>query len=184
MASGIRFLKDTPSLILVPVLVVGISTLVLFLLGIIPGYIQIPPGGNREYASVEEAEAKLGFDIVIPSYFPSYLSWPPEEVRAQLQPVPMSQLLFLSSEDKTEALLICQILSNAEDMPIDWPWVRSIDLETQIFIDGHEGELIVGRRGYGQQINGVHWRAGDFHFVMVTVYRLHELETLARSMYP
>jgi hypothetical protein len=179
-----RFLKGAPTVVLVPVAVVGTAALALFLLGVVPGYVQGPSEGISEYDSMEEAESRLGFDIVVPSYFPDYLAWPPAEVRGQLQPIPMAQTLFLSSDDRAEVLLISQILSSGEDLPIAWPWVESIQWELPATIGDHEGTMIVGRNEYGRELNGVHWRAEDFHFVLVTVYRVQELMTLARSMHP
>ncbi len=177
------FLKGAPTIVLVPVLVVGVSALALFIMGIVPGYVQGPSEGIREYDSIEEAESRLGFDIVVPSYFPDYLAWPPAEVRGQLQPIPMAQTLFLSSDDRAEVLLISQILSSGEDLPIAWPWVESIQWEVPATIGGREGTVIVGRNAYGRELNGVHWRAEDFHFVLVTVHGVQELMTLARSMH-
>lgn len=179
-----RFLKGAPTIVLVPVAAVGTAALALFLLGIVPGYVQGPSEGNREYDSIEEAESRLGFDIVVPSYFPDYLAWPPAEVRGQLQPIPMAQTLFLSSDDRAEVLLISQVLSSGEDLPIGWPWVESIQWEVPVTIGGREGTMIVGRNAHGRELNGVHWRAKDFHFVLVTVHGVQELMILARSMHP
>ncbi len=171
-------------MILAPVMVVGAMALALYLLGAVPGHLQSPTGGIEEYSSLEEAESELGFDIAVPSYFPSYLSWPPAEIRGQLEPVPMAQTLFLASDRGSEALLVSQIVSSGQDLPPVLPWVETVLHEMPITIGGNQGTLIVGRRADGRPVNGAHWRAAGLQFLMVTVHPVEELMALARSLHP
>ncbi len=180
----VRFPKEVPGLILVPVVVVGMVALALYLLGMVPAYLQSPVGGVKEYDSIEEAESELGFEIVVPAYFPSYLSWPPARILGKLEPIPMTQVLFLDSDRHTSALLIYQIISDREDLPIDLPWIETVLQEMPVTINGNDGELIMGRGTDGQLVNGVHWIEDGVHFVAVTTHPVQELLTLARSMHP
>ena len=180
----VRFPKEVPGLILVPMVVVGMVALALYLLGMVPAYLQSPVGGVKEYDSIEEAESELGFEIVVPAYFPSYLSWPSAKIQGQLEPVPMVQMLFLSSDQRTETLLIYQIVSDSRDLPITLPWIETIRQEMPIIVSGNEGKLIVGRGADDHVVNGVHWMIDGQYFVVVTTQPLQELLTLARSMYP
>jgi hypothetical protein len=179
-----KFLKRAPGMILVPVLVVGTLALALYLLGIVPGHLQSTPGEVEEYDNLEEAESDLGFGIVVPSYFPSYLSWPPVNIQGQLEPVPMAKMLFLSSDHLTEALLICQVVSASEDLPIALPWIKAALSEAPVLISGNAGTLITGRRADGALINGVYWRADGMHFIVMTIHPAKELMILATSMHP
>jgi len=180
----VRVLREIPKLILAPLLIVGLIALALYLLGIVPGYLQSPVGGVEEYDSIEEAESELGLEILIPAYFPSYLSWPPAKIQGQLEPIPMTQVLFLDSDRHTSALLIYQIISDREDLPIDLPWIETVLQEMPVTINGNDGELIMGRGTDGQLVNGVHWIEDGVHFVAVTTHPVQELLTLARSMHP
>lgn len=177
-----RFLKEAPRMLWAPI-VVGIVALVLYILGTVPSYLQSPVGGAREYNSLEEAELELGFEIAVPAYFPSYLSWPPARIWGQLEPVPMVQMLFLASNQYAETLLITQIVSESEDLPVALPWIEVVRQEMPVTINGNEGRLIVGERADGRLVNGAYWRAGNFHFVVVTVQQVRELLTLVRSMH-
>lgn len=185
MTSGIiTFWKEGWRVILAPLLIIGLMALALYLLGIVPGYLQSPVGGVQEYNSIEAAESELGFEIVVPAYFPSYLSWPSAKIQGRLEPVPMVQMLFLSSDQRTETLLIYQIVSDSRDLPITLPWIETIWQEMPITVSGNEGKLVVGTRADGHLVNGVYWRDDGRHFVVVTTQPVQELLTLARSMYP
>ena len=177
----VRFFKAVPRLILTPALVLGAVVLVLYLLGIAPDYIQTPEYGPREYHSMQEAESDLGFEIATPSYFPSYLSWPPARIYGQREPSPMVQTLFLS-QGGSETLLIYQIASGSEALPVYVPWVNTILQQTPISIDTHEGVLLAGIRTDGQPVNGAYWKSDSFYFIVVTTRSARDLLTIARSM--
>ena len=104
-----KFLKGASEIILAPAIVGGAAALALYLLGTVPGYLPSPQEGFKEYSTVEEAEAELGIDVIIPTYFPGYLSWPPASIRGQAKPVSIAQTIFLSQEQRTEVLLVSQI---------------------------------------------------------------------------
>ncbi len=177
----LRFLKETPRLMLAPV-VVGIAALALYLLGMVPTYLQ-GTTGIKEYSTIEQAESALGFDILVPAYFPSYLAWPPAEIKGQLEPLPMVQMLFLSHDRHTEVMLVYQMVSDSDDLPIALPWIKTILQEVPTDINGNSGRLVVGERTDGQRINGVYWKVDDFHLVVVTTQGIPELLTIARSMH-
>ena len=165
-------------------LVVGGAALTLYLLGMLPAYLPGSTSAVKEYDSIEEAASELGFDIVVPVYFPSYLAWPPDKIRGQSKPFPMIQMSFLDSDRHTEVLLIYQMVSDSQDLPGPLPWIETIDQKILVTINGSSGELIVGKRANGDIVNGVHWRINGQHFLLVTTQPVKELLALARSMYP
>ena len=176
------FLRTVPQLILAPLLVMGMVTLILYLLGQVPDYIQGERHGLKEYDSIEEVEMYLGFNLVVPTYFPSYLSWPPAKIYGQREPVPMAQTLFLSQQGGYETLLIYQIDTESEDLPVPLPWVTTVQEETPITIDEHNGFMITGTGIMGEPLNGAYWKSGDFYFVVITTRSERELLTIIRSM--
>ena len=178
----IKILREIPRLILAPA-VVGVVALALYLLGTVPASLQ-SPAGLKEYNSLEEARSELGFEIAIPAYFPSYLLWPPENIQGQLEPIPMTQVLFLTSDQHTRALLIYQIVSDSEELPAAFPWIETVLQEMPVSINGNVGDLITGRGADDQLMNGVHWIVDGVHFVIVTTYPVQELLTIANSMHP
>ncbi len=177
-----RFVKESRQIILAPVLVVSVAALTLYLLGTLPSHLPGPAGALKEYDSIEAAASELGFDIVVPVYFPSYLAWPPDKIRGQLKPFPMVQMSFLSADRHTEILLTYQIVSDNPDLPVALPWIETIDQKTPVTISGSNGELIVGKRANGDVVNAAHWTVSGRHFLVVTTQTVKELLTLARSM--
>jgi len=162
--------------------VVGMMTLVLHYTGRVPSFISSP--ALKEYTSLEAAEAELGFKITLPTYFPSYLGWPPSGIRGQLKPVPLVHLIFLSSDQSTEALLLTQIASDRKDLTQGLPWMRTILEKRPVNISGSQGELVVGRRDDGELVNGVYWTTEGRYFAVVMSQPVREVLILARSMHP
>ncbi len=177
-----RFIEETLRLGQL-VLVVSVAALVLYLGGRVPAHLQSQIGVT-EFNNVEEAEAVLDFDIAVPSYFPSYLSWPPVSIQGQLEPFPMTRLLFLAYDQGSEVLLIYQIVSSGEDLPIALPWIETVLEDMPTTIGDSEGKLIIGERANGQPVNGVHWQTAGLHFIVVTTQPVQELLALANSMHP
>ncbi len=185
MLSGMgRFMKEFRQVIAAPVLVVGVAALILYVLGMLPAHMPGYAPAVKEYASIEQAASELGFNIVEPVYFPSYLSWPAARIRGQQQPFPMVEMSFLASDRRTEILLIYQLISDRQDLPIPLPWIEIVDQEMPITINDSRGELIVGRRAGGDVVNGAHWKVNSQHFLIVTTQPVQELLALARSIYP
>jgi len=178
----VKILKEMPRLMIAP-FVVGLMALTLYLLGMVPAILQ-NPAGVREYSNLEQAEAELGFEVVIPAYFPSYLFWPPVKILGQLEPTPMAQVLFLASDQHTETLLIYQIISDKEDLPVAFPWIETVLQEMPVSINDTNGELLIGRGTDDRLLNGVHWMKDGVHFIVVTTHPLRELLTIATSMHP
>ena len=177
-------IKVSSQIILAPVLVVGVAALILYILGTLPAHLPGAQGRIEEYGSVEAASLELGFEVVVPVYFPNYLSWPPDKILGQTDPFPMAQVSFLSSEDRNEALLTIQIVSDEPDPPVPLPWLDVIEERLPVVINENTGELTVGRNDKGEAVNAVHWNVDGQYFVMVTTASVKELVSLARSMYP
>ena len=112
---------------LLPLLVtLVVAALSLRLLDALPAYWQAwttsrsaPPvlAERLEYPTIEEAERGLGVRIALPSYFPSYLRWPPDTIRGQRDPVKVASILFLSSDGR-QALQIRELFWPGEEMPL------------------------------------------------------------------
>ena len=176
----VGWLRETPRLMLAPI-VVGVAALALYLLGTVPEHLQATTS-VKEYSNLETAESALGFKIAVPSYFPSYLAWPPAEIKGQLEPFPMVRMVFSAYDQHTETLLIYQIVSEQKNLPIALPWIESILTETTVDINGNAGQLLEGERADGQRVNAVYWHSGGTHFIMVMTQPVRELLTLARSI--
>jgi len=176
-----RFLKEFPGIILAPVILLGAVALSLYLLGMLQDYLHPPEHGPREYASIEEAEAVLGFPVTVPTYFPSYISWPPAEIRGQLLPVPRVETVY-HSQYGTKIMVITQIASVQEAAPDELPWGSTIREKAPITVGDHAGVMLAIRDADGRPLNGAYWQSGNFSYVLVTSRSERELLTIVRSM--
>ncbi len=178
MKNFIRNLQELMAILVV----VGITAAVLFLLGMLPSHLQALPG-VREYDTLEEAQRALGFEIVIPTYFPSYLSWPPARITVEISSVSQVETLFVSSEQNTEVLLVMQSTAKDGSLPPSLPWIETVLDEMPISVGDSAGSLVIGGGENGQLMNGAQWKTNNFLFTMVTTQPVQELLSLARSMH-
>ena len=132
-------MKEFRQVVLAPVLVVGMAALLLYGLDMLPAYLPGFAPAVTEYNSVEEASSQLGFNIVVPVYFPSYLAWPPEKILGQLKPFPLVQMSFLSSDHHDEILLIYQSVSESRDLPAPLPWIETVSQQIPVTINNIQG---------------------------------------------
>jgi hypothetical protein len=176
-----RFLKASPKIILAPLIVIGTVVLSLYLLGLVQDYLRPPEHGLREYASIEKAEADLGFQITVPAYFPSYISWPPAEITGQHLPIPKVDIVYYSQYG-AKILEITQIESDSDKPPDGLPWVRDIPQKTPITIDNDTGVMIAANDADGHPLNGAYWKSGNFFYIVITNRSESELLTIVRSM--
>lgn len=181
LSSLARFMKEFRQIVLAPALAVGLAALALYALGTVPAHITPAPG--KEYNNIEAAAADLGFDIVVPVYFPNYLAWPPDKIIGQKKPFPMVQMSFLASDRHTEILLTYQIVSDSQDSPLQIPWIDKIAQQMPVTINDSQGELTIGKKTNGDEVNAVQWKVNGQHFLVVTTQSVKELLILARSMY-
>jgi len=181
LSSLAGFMKEFRQIVLAPVVSVALAALVLYALGTVPD--RLTPAPGKEYKSIEAATADMGFDIVVPVYFPNYLAWPPDKILGQTKPFPTVQMSFLASDRQTEILLTYQIISDSPDLPYSIPWIDIIEQQIPAAINDKEGQLIIGKRANGEEINAVHWKIDGQHFLLVTTQPVKELLKLARSMY-
>lgn len=179
-----KFMKEAAKIAWSLALILGVTAGGLRLLGVVPGLVQPTAAGVEEFASVEKAQSSLGFEVVIPAYFPSYLSWPPERITGQREPFPKSQMYFVAPSLHTEALIIEQAVTGKGDVLSEIPWVATVQQEMPVDVNGAQGTLIVGKKADGGVVNAVYWQTNSYRFVIVSLYPINDLLTMARSMHP
>ena len=91
-------------------LLTAVLIVVLKLIDRLPGVIE--PGGVRRYASLAEAQSKLGIrKVYVPAYFPKTLEWPPSRVLAQSRPFEAVVVEFRRVDSTKVGLVITQASS-------------------------------------------------------------------------
>jgi hypothetical protein len=183
--------RELPGVLFPFLLTIAAIALALRLLNAVPGYWemlvaepeQAPPSltEHLRYSSIGEMETDLGVTVALPSYFPSYLVWPPDSIRGQRDPAPVASLLFVSSEGQ-QALQIRQLFWAGESLPFEVPEPIQVLERREVRMDGGAGQLLIGQSQVGAPLNQLRWRTGDVHVVITTVYAVEELLRIAQSM--
>jgi hypothetical protein len=184
--------REIPGILLPFLLTIAAIALTLRLLNAVPGYwemltaqpVQVPPSltEHLRYSSIEEMEGDLGVSVALPSYFPSYLVWPPDSVRGQRDPAPVASLLFVSTEGQ-QALQIRQVFWSGDELPFEIPEPLQVLERRAVEMEGGTGLLLIGQSQAGAPLNQLRWRNGDVHRVVTTIYSEGELLRIARSMH-
>ncbi len=136
------------------------------------------------YSSVVSAQLALGTAIVIPSYFPDYLVWPPKSVLAQKKPFPSALLTVASQSAGDDTLWIYQSRSLREEPLIALPRHAVIYQTAEATLNAVEGEMVIGKSAKGTPLNQLSWREGDLRHVVLATLPPEELLKIARSMTP
>lgn len=158
------------------------AALFLYILGQLPPLIQSKE--IQKYQNIEEAEARLGIDIMLPAYYPDYLAFPPARIEVEQEPVLLISLFISSREEGKGILIIREIISHSLSLPPGAPRLKEVWEETEVGIDGNLGTLILGKGSDGNFYNEVVWRAEDRHFILTTTLPPAELLKIAQSLHP
>ncbi len=188
----VPFVRDLPGL-LGPLLVTVVAAAVaLRLLNGLPAYLGSllappPPAPlalteRLEYPTIEAAEQELGVRVSTPSYFPSYIRWPPAAIRGQREPRVVS--LRFNSSDGQQVLQIREIFWTSENLPFPVPEPLEVLERREVDVNGAEGRLLVGRGQGTTSVNQLRWRVAGVHLVVTTIYSPEELLRIGRSIHP
>lgn len=172
-----RLFRIGVSLIWFPLLVGAGLALALFLLSLVPFYLEGPR--VRQYATLSEAAKDMGMAILWPSSLPEPLSGTVASIRGQWRPVPIVTLVF-RAEDGREFLRVYQALSSGERPP--FPVLES-EAKTGVDLDGQRALLASGRRN-GHPYYELYWRKDGRHILIAGFYSPEELRQIARSLNP
>ncbi len=154
MVKAVCFIRALPGILGPLAFTIVIMALGLRLLDVAPGYATSlvagpPPPPNvldekLAYSSIEAAEKDLGVQVLVPYYFPSYLSWPPSSVRGQREPAKVVSLLVRSA-DGQQALQIREIFWRGGQLPFPIPEPAEVTETRDVDLDGCRRSCCWGR---------------------------------------
>ena len=169
--------------IVLPVVLLVLATgALLRMLKEVPDHIQ-PLGENVVfYQSLEDAEKELNMDIMVPSYFPDSLAWPPAGIRLEKEPRSEIMLLFKYRQIDRFALTIKQSLEEwGEELEIILParpWSRK-----EIMVNGSPVEMASFMYEEGFWRHRVRWRAHERYFEAETDLPAGEFIRIVNSIF-
>ena len=176
-----KLLPELPKIFVLPFFLLGTMVVVLLLVGAWQDRLHPPEIGPRDYDTVAAAEADLGFTISVPTYFPSYLSWPPGDIRARYWPYPAVETVYYSPTGAM-ALSVFQVKLDEGDMPAFQHRIKTVTERSDLRLDTLSGELVTGTGADGQTLNGAYWSSGGFYYEVVTSRAVRDLLTMVSSM--
>lgn len=114
----------------------------------------------HEFKSIEEAKAQLGMErVLVPSYFPEHLAWPPTLVLAQAKP--RAALVFIIDDKQTrEPALVVSQSASAEFDAAGRAEVESPTERTSIPLKGRSATLKAGSCG-ALSCSSISWQEPD-----------------------
>ncbi len=136
----------------------------------------------RRYPDLDEVRGTLAIPaILVPSFFPQNLSWPPSTILAQGKPYPAVIMEFEKAGGKETVLLISQS-SSAEFFPDEK--IRIVDVKERVAypLKGRNAVLTVGLCRNAEPCCGISWKEKDFHVHVLSRSTPFELIRIAESM--
>jgi hypothetical protein len=136
----------------------------------------------KKYRDLEEMKTSLNIrDIIIPSYFPQDLRWPPSAVLAQGKPFSAVVMEFEQIGTKETVLVISESASDrfrADDK------VRITELKEKVpySLKGRKSTLEIGFCARGEACSKISWKEGRYHIDVMSRSTPIELLKVAESM--
>ena len=162
-------------------LVLGGVAFALVGLDAMPTWLHGQPRGVRRAASVEDAERRLQARVLLPSYFPDTLRWPPSLVRFTREDGGSVALDFQGA-DGAPALLLAQTLAAAEAIP-DGIKGRLAVIQRQSAPLGDDAVLARVVAEDGTLWSQLEWSRGGRRFLLRGRGSLEDLIRMARSIH-
>lgn len=166
---------------LLMLLTVGVLAGALTLLNVLPVAVSDAP--VRAYPDLDAARHALGWRrVLLPAYLPASIAWPPSEVLAGTEPVPMLVVLFRRQGSDQVVLSFAQVQATREVVA---PRVVPSDdvVETRRDVGGREATLWEGRCPEGGSCSKISWQDGEFHLSIGLRDDANELVRMAHSVF-
>ena len=162
-------------------LVLGGTTVALVTLDAMPTWLHGQPRGVRRAATVEDAERRIQSRVLLPSYFPDTLRWPPSEVRFTRDGGGSVALTFQGTDGAPDMVLAQTV---AGDGPIpDGLHGRLAVIQQQSAPLGDDAVLSRVVAEDGTLWNQMEWTRGGRRFLLRGRGSLENLIRMARSIH-
>jgi len=158
-----------------------IAALVAFLLVLnwLPG--AIDKGGMRPYPGVDDIRKEAAFgSVIVPSYFPEGIKWPPSLVLGQSRPF-MAVVMEFDGDGNQRALVISESLS-ADFEPGHAARFLELRQSVEMDLQGRPAHIETGLCRDGASCSSISWKEGDLHIRLFMRAPTLTLIRLAESM--
>jgi hypothetical protein len=136
----------------------------------------------REYKTIEDARLDLRIDrIILPSYFPQHLAWPPAEIFARKKPYEMV-LMHFRDRNTGKLVLAIQQADPREPAPVDARISLEKVIRTETIDLKDRPAAIVQGVCDGESCNVIRWMEAGYSITVIEKGPLEELLRIAESM--
>ncbi len=140
-------------------------------------------GFARQYDSIEEAKRALKLEkVVVPTFFPEGITWPPAFILAQKKPFQAVVMEFKATQERDTALIIIQSLSRGGDVQLQRIRLSELKEETQYRLKGRNVLLQVGTCDNGTLCSKMTWQDNELSTTLILMSSPFELIKIAESM--
>jgi len=126
----------------------------------IPG--TVDRGGMRRYSGIEQLRREPGFgSVLVPSYYPEEIKWPPRHVLGQKVPF-MAVVMEFDGEDEDRVLVISES-SSAIFLPGRVASFSELRQSVNMDLKGRDSLVETGLCHDGAGCSRLSWNEGDLH---------------------
>jgi hypothetical protein len=164
------------------IVMVAVIVILLALLNWIPSLIH--EDFVQKYDSIRETARSLGHDykILVPTYFPEGISWPPSLILAQKKPYKAVVIEFSESESMKTFLILIQSSLQKSDLKLQRITMTDVTEKTEYSLKGTAALLTVGTCDTGINCSSITWNENAHHFTVLIMSSPFELIKVAESM--
>jgi len=137
----------------------------------------------RKYNTIEEVKLSLKPDrVLIPSYFPEGIFWPPSLIFAQKRPYKAVVMEFNGAGGKDTVLIVTESTLKGSDAKLQRISLTDVKEKTEYNLKGKPAILQVGICNNGASCSSMTWQDNNLHFTVLLMSSPFELIKIAESM--
>ena len=137
----------------------------------------------RRYDSIDEAIRSAGMTaVLIPTYFPEGISWPPSLIVGQNKPYHALVMEFRETTSGRQSLIIIQSSSPDAGKQFQRTRISDIREETEYRLKGRPAILRIGSCDSGIACSDLAWQDGDIYHSVLFMSSPFELIKVTESM--
>jgi hypothetical protein len=137
----------------------------------------------RQFSSIEEARFTLALDnIIVPSYFPEEISWPPSFIFAQKKPFKVVVTEYKDVRSGNTALIIVQASTAANIKQYQRIRLSVIKQEAVYNLKGKNAHLQIGTCENLLPCSQISWQDEHENYALLSTSSPFELIKIAESM--
>jgi hypothetical protein len=148
----------------------------------VPALVTGTTHGARVYRTLEEAQASVGARLLVPSYYPDSLAWPPARIEVAPGSPPVTAIRIAARGGSRDALIICQSIGGAAPPP---PWLlpplQQLE-EVRVVIGARPARLARLLTPGGRVVHDLSWAQGGRRFTLRYDGEVEDLLRMARAM--